>query len=77
MEQEHEGVRETNGVTKLVEIYFIKDEKQSTRTMAIKNKSIKGSVHFSKTSFFSDLKFLGTQRAPAWEFKCPRKTGDG
>lgn len=61
MEQEHEGVRETNGVTKLAEIYFIKDEKQSTRTTAIKNKSIKGNVHFSKTSFFSDLKFLGTE----------------
>lgn len=30
--------------------------------MAIKNKSIKGDVHFWKTSFFSDFKFLGTHK---------------
>lgn len=38
---------------------FIKDEKQNTRTMGIENKSIKGDMHFWKTSFFSHFKVSG------------------
>lgn len=45
--------------------------------MAIKNKSIKSDVHFWKTSLSPDFKFLGIQRVLAYEFKCPRKMGDG